>query len=197
MWTPAGGWAPWTCLPSTTAFLSPSPFPSLCSHHLNPSHSFHWWGSCCWVAFSEIATAFLVANMVWCLCILVLLALAKTLGYSQCPTLCCTRFALATTLLPSSKSTYIRFGPHVSPTILPGEHISGSSLLPQFMKWYSKNVHILNMLNRMKALCFNPQISNSAEWTTCIVIIKEQINKVKFCVLPPATGCWFYKSKCS
>lgn len=127
MWTPAGGWAPWTCLPATTTFLSPFPFPALCSHHLHPAHSSHWWGSCCWVAFSETATAFLMASMAWCLCILVLLALSKNLGYSKSPTLCCTCFALCTTLLPSSKSTYVRL---VSMSAPPCFLVSTSLVLP-------------------------------------------------------------------
>lgn len=66
----------------------------------------------------------------------------KDRGGPKSAWLCSTCFALASTLLPSSNVTYISFSIHVSPTMLPGEHISSASLLLHFMKWYSKSTHI-------------------------------------------------------
>ena len=134
---PVDGQVPWTWLPSTIPFLSPSLFPAVGSHHLHPLSRSHCSKSCAWVAFSKqpLHCCWQVwsdACVSWC---------------SPCwqgplgPTIAQLSAVLALSLLPlccphpsSFKSDLVS---SVSPTMLLGEHTYGLFLLPYFMKWYS------------------------------------------------------------
>lgn len=161
-----GVWPPWTCLPSSTTFLSPSLLPALCSKHLHPSLPTHWCGSCTCVAFSEIANAFLMASTVWHLCFLVFPVLAKTLGDQKVPNSALLALPLLPLCCPHPRSLISILQSMSAP---PCSLVSTFLALPCYPTlWnYTQKVHTLNMLNRMKALCFNPHISNVLKTVLC------------------------------
>lgn len=166
LWMSVGVWTPWTRLSSSTAFLSPSLLPALCSKHLHPLFPNHWCGSCTCVAFSEIATAFLMASMVWHLCFLVFPVLAKTVGDQKVPDSALLALPLLLLCCPHPTSLISVFQSMSAP---PCSLVSTFLALPCYSTLWNdtQKVHILSMLNRMKALCFNPHISNIFKTVLC------------------------------
>lgn len=149
-------------------YCLPQPFfaPSTRSKHLHPSFPNHWCGSCTCVAFSEIATAFLMASMVWHLCFLVFPVLAKTVGDQKVPDSALLALPLLLLCCPHPTSLISVFQSMSAP---PCSLVSTFLALPCYSTLWNdtQKVHILSMLNRMKALCFNPHISNIFKTVLC------------------------------